>query len=140
MNWGHGITIALILFMSYIAYMAVVLISKDTELVSVNYYKEEVLFEREINAQQNAINNKSDLTLDVSPEGLFIQLETEGNVDLLNITLYRSNAKGDDINIESKGKSVFIENSQLKKGRYLLTAEWQVQNQSFQMRDTVWIP
>ena len=140
MNWGKGITIALIVFMSYIVYMAVILISKSTDLVSPDYYKDEVLFEREINAQQNAFNNKSNLALDISDKGLFIQLNTPDEVDLLSITLYRSNAKADDIHIETRGTSAFIEKSQLKKGRYLLTAEWEAQDQSFQMRDTVWVP
>ncbi|HLW29411.1 MAG TPA: FixH family protein [Brumimicrobium sp.] len=140
MNWGKGITIALILFMSYIIYMAVILISKSTDLVSPDYYKDEVLFEREITAQQNAINNKSYIDLDISAEGLFIKLDTPDEVSLLDIVLYRPNAKDGDISIESKGKSVFVESSQLKKGRYILTANWEAQNKNFQMRDTLWIP
>ncbi|HLV42409.1 MAG TPA: FixH family protein [Brumimicrobium sp.] len=140
MNWGKGITIALATFMAYIIYMAYVLISQSTDLVSPDYYKDEVLYEREINAQQNALNNKSHLGFDISTEGLLIQLETPDEVDVLDITLYRSNAKEDDISFETRGKSAFIESSKLKKGRYLLTAEWKAQNRSFQMRDTVWIP
>ncbi|WP_299206139.1 FixH family protein [Brumimicrobium sp.] len=140
MNWGKGITLALIAFMSFIIYMAVVLISKSTDLVTPEYYKDEVQFEKEITAQQNAMNNQSKLDLDLSPEGLFIKLDTPDDVKLLDITLYRPNTKDGDIILESKGKNAFIEGSQLKKGRYLLTAEWEAQNQSYQMRDTLWIP
>lgn len=140
MNWGKGITIALIAFMSYIVYMAVILISKSTDLVTPDYYKNEVQFEREITAQQNAINNRSNIDLEISPEGLFIKLDTPDEVGLLNIALYRPNTKDGDIAIESKGKNAFIKNSQLKKGRYILTTDWKAQNQNFQMRDTLWIP
>lgn len=140
MNWGKGITIALIAFMSYIVYMAIVLMSKDTDLVSTDYYKNEVQFEQEINAQQNAINNKSQLVVNQLPKGLSIQLDTPDHVDLLEVVLYRANAKDDDVNVQSRGKNIFIEQEQLKKGRYLLTADWKAENKSFQMRDTLWIP
>jgi hypothetical protein len=140
MNWGKGITIALIAFMSFIVYMAVILISKPTELVSPDYYKNEVVFEREINAQTNAIKNKSKLVLDSSADGLFIELKSPDEIELLDIKLYRSNSKEDDVSIESKGKNAFVEKSKLKKGRYLITANWKAQNKSFQLRDTVWIP
>lgn len=140
MNWGHGIAVALIAFMSYIIYMGVVLISKNTDLVTPEYYKDEVKFEREINAQQNAFNTKSSLDLDLSDEGLFIKLDTPNEVDLLAVTLYRPNGKERDINQESNGKSMFIESNMLAAGKYYITAEWEAQNKSFQMRDTLWIP
>lgn len=140
MNWGHGITIALVAFMSYIVYMGVILISKNTELVTPEYYKDEVQFEREITAQQNAFKNKSDLELDLSKDGLYVRLTTPDVVEHLDVTLYRPNAKDGDIVVEAKGKSMFIENSQLKTGKYYVTAEWKAQNQNFQMRDTLWIP
>lgn len=140
MNWGHGITIVLVAFMSYIVYMGVVLISKNTDLVTPEYYKDEVLFEREINAQQNAFNNKSSLDLDLSKEGLFIKLDTPDEVEALAVTLYRPNTKDGDINEKSSGKSMFIDNTKLKTGKYYVTAEWEAQNQSYQMRDTLWIP
>ncbi|RYM32054.1 hypothetical protein ERX46_15310 [Brumimicrobium glaciale] len=139
MNWGKAITIALIAFMSYIVYMVVILISQDTDLVSPDYYKDEVKFETEITAQQNAVDNRSNLNIDVSPEGLYLVLETPDIINALNVQLYRSNAKDDDINIESKGKNLFIESSQLKTGRYYLTTNWKIQDKNYQLRDTVWI-
>ncbi len=119
--------------------MGVVLIGKSTDLVTPEYYKDEVLFEREINAQQNAINNSSKLNIEESAEGLTLRLDTPDEVEVLDISLYRSNSKEDDVNVESKGKNLFIERSKLKKGRYLLTAEWKAHEQSYQLRDTVWI-
>lgn len=140
MNWGKAITIALIAFMSYIVYMVIILVSQDTDLVSPDYYKDEVKFEREITAQQNAVNNRSNLNIDVSPEGLYLVLETPDVINALNVQLYRSNAKGDDIIVASKGKNLFIESAQLKTGRYYLTTDWKIQDKNFQLRDTVWIP
>lgn len=140
MNWGHGITIALVSFISYIVYMGVVLMSKDTDLVTPDYYKDEVQFEQEINAQQNAFDNKSKLDLDLSKDGLFIKLDTPDDVELLAVTLYRPNTKNGDINEKSEGKSMFIENTKLKTGKYYVTAEWEAKNQSYQMRDTLWVP
>lgn len=113
--------------------------SKPTELVSEDYYKEEVVFEREINAQQNALDNNSKINIASSAEGIFIKLDTPDEVKGIDINLYRSNSEEDDINIESKGKNVFVESSKLKKGRYLLTADWSVQELNYQLRDTVWI-
>lgn len=140
MNWGKAITIALIVFMSYIIYMVVVLVSQDTDLVSPDYYKDEVAFEREITAQQNAVNNSSRLNIDVSKEGLYLSLQTPDVINLLNVHLYRANSKSDDVNVEAKGKSLFIESSQLKTGKYYLTTKWKIQDKNFQLRDTVWIP
>lgn len=139
MNWGKAITIALVAFMSYIVYMVVILISQDTDLVSPDYYKDEVKFEREITAQQNAVNNRSNLNIEVSPEGLYLILETPDVINDLKVQLYRSNAKDDDIIVEAKGKNLFIEGSQLKTGRYYLTTNWKIQDKNYQLRDTVWI-
>lgn len=114
--------------------------SKDTDLVTPDYYKDEVQFEQEINAQQNAFDNKSKLDLDLSKDGLFIKLDTPDDVELLAVTLYRPNTKNGDINEKSEGKSMFIENTKLKTGKYYVTAEWEAKNQSYQMRDTLWVP
>ncbi|WP_107037690.1 FixH family protein [Brumimicrobium mesophilum] len=139
MNWGKAIAIALIAFMSYIIYMVVILVSQDTDLVSPEYYKDEVTFEKEITAQQNAVDNRSNLNIDITPEGLYLVLETPDVINALNVQLYRSNAKNDDIVVQSQGKNLFIENSKLKKGRYYLTTDWEIQNRNYQLRDTVWI-
>ncbi|PKR81548.1 hypothetical protein CW751_03210 [Brumimicrobium salinarum] len=139
MNWGHGITIALVAFMSFIVYMGVILIKTPTELVSPDYYKNEVVYEREVTAQQNAINNESNLEIENTEEGLFLQINTIDEVKKAHIKLYRANAKDSDVNIASDGKSVFINKEKLTAGKYYLTVDWKVNDKNFQLRETVWI-
>jgi len=56
-NWGTGIVIAIIGFMSFILYFVITMSTDNTysyDLVTDKYYQAELDYQQEINAEQNA--------------------------------------------------------------------------------------
>jgi hypothetical protein len=47
MNWGHGITIAIVLFMGFIVYLAYRTTRAEFDLVSPTYYEDELVYEQD---------------------------------------------------------------------------------------------
>ena len=63
MNWGKSITIVIILFMSFILFMVFKLASTKVDLVSEDYYAQELVYEDEIQARSNALNMGDEVLL-----------------------------------------------------------------------------
>ena len=55
MNWGKGVTIAFILFVGFIMFMVVGAFRENFDLVSDDYYLEEINYQDKINQKANFI-------------------------------------------------------------------------------------
>ena len=56
-NWGTGIVLAFVAFISFIMYFVVQMNMEDRadhELVTKDYYKKELAYQKEIDAEKNA--------------------------------------------------------------------------------------
>ena len=140
MNWGKGITLFLVAFIVFITTLAVILMRTDSELVSEDYYKREVEYGNEIEAEQNALDIKAVLNTDINESGVFIQIKNTGEIDELLVYLLRNNNPDLDIQKIVKGPSVFIDKTELVAGKYGLTASWKSDDKYFQMKKEIWIP
>ncbi|MEX1190481.1 MAG: FixH family protein [Brumimicrobium sp.] len=139
MNWGKGITIFLILFIGFISTLAVILMKANTDLVSEDYYKKEIVYGQEIIAEKNAIKNNSKLEIESSEDGLFIQVISDETPEKIQIYLLRGNNNLHDVEMESEGSAIFIKSEELIKGKYKLTVNWFVEDQPFQMKEDIWV-
>ena len=61
MNWGWKLAIGSALFMAMIIYFVVQSFNNKTHLVSENYYEEELKFQNQIDAKQNAEDLRQDI-------------------------------------------------------------------------------
>jgi len=74
-NWGTGIVIAFIAFISFIMYFVVNMnVNKkyDHDLVTEDYYKKELEFQNDIDKETNAKNLVENLSWKKTTEGLVI--------------------------------------------------------------------
>ena len=65
-NWGTGIVLAFIAFISFIMYFVIQMNTDDRadhELVTTDYYKKELAYQQEIDAEQNAAVLKAQLQI-----------------------------------------------------------------------------
>ena len=78
-TWGHGIVVALGLFISFILYLIFVfpIGKQNSELVTENYYEDELSYQKVIDAKNNAA------TLTAKPQ--YAQLHTE--LELLSLKI-----------------------------------------------------
>lgn len=139
MNWGKGIIIALIAFIGFITTLAVFMMKANTQLVSEDYYLQEIEFGSEIKAQSNALSDTSSVKSEVSDAGVYLTIETPTAIQEGSVHLHRPNNKKLDVQQSIEGKHIFIERKVLESGKYRLTIDWFDGEKHFQLREDLWI-
>ena len=137
-NWGTGIVLAFIGFISFIMYFIITMnVDEDFEhqLVSEEYYKDELAYQNDI----DKLNNSKTLTENISyiktDEGLKITFPE--NIDYKKITgklfLYRpSNKQLDFETTISLSKSyLLIPDKRLVDGRWNIKVDWQYNGNNY---------
>ncbi len=80
LNWGKSLVLAMILFIGFIMYMVVTMMSDkgyDHEMVVEEYYKKELTLNEKIESQRNAESIKDYIQLKANPKGVLISLTEE---------------------------------------------------------------
>ena len=133
MNWGKGLTIAIIAFMSFILYMVITLMTKgNADLVSEDYYKKEIEYEKEITALKNSENATEKVTINNKGEFIVFQFPTTKEIDNIEIHLLRPNNDKADLTFSEKDtKNVMIEKKKLEKGVYKASIRYDSEGQPF---------
>ena len=137
MNWGKGITIAIIAFMSFILYMVITLMTKgNADLVSEDYYKKEIEYEKEITALKNSDNATEKVTINDKGEFIVFQFPTTKEIDNIEIHLLRPNNDKADLTFSEKDtKNVMIEKKKLEKGIYKASIRYNSEGQPFLQKE-----
>ena len=74
-NWGTGIVLAFVAFISFILYFVIRMnteVKAEHDLVTEDYYKDELGYQKDIDAEQNAKDLSSELKINISDSGLNI--------------------------------------------------------------------
>ena len=128
-NWGVGIVITIVCFMGFIMFF-VIKMSTDTkydhDLVTEEYYKEELAYQDQIDAQQNSAHLAENIQVEVSAEGIQILFPSE-KIDIEGkVNLYRpSNKKLDlEIPVNLENQQMIIPAEKLVEGKYKLSIHW----------------
>lgn len=121
MNWGKGIAIALALFMGFIIYLAVTLMSQDVNLETEDYYLREMAYDEEIKAIQNANNGKK-IKVKNEDEQIVVVIPSDEDYEDVLIEFNRPNNEKMDKEFKMEGtKTMVISYDMLQKGKYNLT-------------------
>jgi nitrogen fixation protein FixH len=137
MNWGKGIVIAIVLFISYIMFMVITMIRTSSDLVEENYYEEGVKFEQKIQAIKNSKAIKDQIKISVDQQFLAIEFPNSVSMDSVTngvIHLYRpENGKLDKHFSFSKeaGNIQLIPKEKITEGYYNLLLSWKTNESDF---------
>lgn len=143
-NWGTGIVLAFIGFISFIMYFIITLNVNDKydhDLVTEDYYAEELNYQEDIDKLNNAKNLDENISYKRTAEGLFIVFPK--HMDLNNIIghvfLYRpSNKQLDfDMSISLSKPYLLIPDKRLVDGRWNIKVDWQYNGQSYLYKKTI---
>lgn len=137
-NWGTAIVLAFIAFISFILFF-VVRMSTDNrashDLVTEEYYKAELGYQDEIDAENNANDNLVRLKTKKTLEGLLIQFPEKLDVKNIKgkVSLYRpSNKHLDfDIDLNLSTTHLLIPKKRLVEGRWDIKVQWQYNDEDF---------
>ena len=145
-TWGHGITIAIIAIMVTFTTAFVASLSHNNDLVTEGYYEKELRFQDEIDKKQNAADSGRVLSFEQIEEGLHITINNTSTLETGQIVLYRADDKDADVVLDinqpqAGAYSSLIPYNQLKKGRYIIKADWtESTSKQYAAQKTVYIP
>jgi hypothetical protein len=129
MNWGHKIVFAYIGFAGFIGLLAVKAMRQDIDLVSKDYYEQEIQYQDQIGRMKNAGEAESQLIFDyVATEKLAKITFPVKHFTTAKLMFYRpSDAKKDfQMHLKANGKSSSfnIPLSQLSNGLWKAKILW----------------
>ena len=141
-NWGTGIVIAMVLFMTFIlTFVYKSLTPQYThDLVSEDYYKDELLYQKEIDKLNNALKLETKISLSNSDKGITIKFPENLEYQKVkgNISFQRYNNSILDFNkdIELNSNVLIIPDSILVSGKWIVKIDWNYKGQEFLFKDS----
>ena len=137
-NWGTGIVMAFIAFISFILYFVIRMSTDEQtnhELVTKEYYKEELAYQKQIDAEKNAVTLGAQLKIKKSERGLIIQFPDNYKPEEITgkVSLYRPSNRHLDVDfpISLSNTHLLIPDNQLVDGRWDIAISWQYKGNSF---------
>ncbi|WP_347173876.1 FixH family protein [Polaribacter uvawellassae] len=139
LNWGFGVVIAFIGFISFIMYFIITMSSDNKysyDLVATDYYNQELKFQDNIDATQNAKNLKENIKIERVKEGMKIIFPKEFKVQDIKgkVFLYRPSNKQLDYEMPialSDSSYLLMPDKRLLDGRWNIIVKWTYNQQSY---------
>jgi hypothetical protein len=145
-SWGHGVVIALFAFIVFILSMLFLFPNgqKNSEMVTDNYYEEELQYQDVIDAKKRADNLQEKPTYSQNTSG--IKIVFPKGYDNSNTTVKFVLNRTDDQNLDIKkseqlnaDQSILIPAKVLKTGNYTLRLTWTKDKTEYRLDyDVIW--
>ncbi|MGA9269872.1 MAG: FixH family protein [Lutimonas sp.] len=143
-NWGTAVVIAMITFIVFIltfVYRSAVMDEYQHELVSEDYYKDELHYQEEIDKVNNASKLDVNLTLIRTSDGLTLRFPEGMQPSSISGSIYlqRPSNKSLDLRIpfELTELDLLIPDKDLASGKYLVVVDWKHENSEYMFKDEI---
>ncbi len=143
-NWGTGIVIAFVFFISFILYFVITMSTNKKykhDLVTKNYYEKELQYQDDIEKEQNAKQLPINVDYTRTEEGLRIQFPKEMSNDGISgeVILYRPSNKTFDfiLPIQLKSHTLLIPKERLLEGRWNLKVDWKYKGKAYLFKQEI---
>jgi hypothetical protein len=143
-NWGTAMVIVMISFMIFILQYVFRTLTVDKykyELVSEDYYKDELYYQKEIDKLNKANKLAHNVTIEYVSNGLLIIFPSDLDFRKINGTIYfirPSDQKLDfKMSILLKDNKLQINNDQLRSGRWNVKIDWMYDNEAYLYKDSL---
>lgn len=137
-NWGTGIVLAFVAFISFILFFVYRMSTDDRanhDLVTEEYYKQELSYQNEIDATKLAAEAGAELKVEKSSEGLTVFFPEKYDPKKITgtVSLYRPSNKHLDVDfpISLSKAHLLIPDNRLVDGRWDITVKWQYEGKTF---------
>ncbi len=137
-NWGTGIVLTFIAFISFIMFFVITMSTNkkyEHDLVTENYYGQELEFQDDINNEYNAQTLEQNIIWKKTKEGLVIEFPVKLNVKDITgkVFLYRPSDKHLDFetSISLSDHTLLIPDKRLLGGRWNIKVNWQLNGNSY---------
>ncbi|WP_298496863.1 FixH family protein [uncultured Algibacter sp.] len=143
-NWGTGIVLAFIGFISFIMYFIITMNVNDKydhDLVSDDYYADELQYQNDINKLENTKDLSTNISYEKTTNGLIIKFPK--GLDYKNIKgklfLYRPSNKQLDFEtaISLSNLNLLIPDKRLVDGRWNIKIDWQYNGKNYLFKESI---
>ena len=143
-NWGTGIVIAFVAFITFIMYFVINMSTNkkyEHDLVTEEYYKEELLHQKEIDKENNSKELNEKISWTKTSEGIEITFPEYLDHRRIKgkVFLYRPSNKelDSEISISLSNHNMLIPKTQLLDGRWNLKIDWEYKGKSYLFRESI---
>lgn len=142
-NWGTGIVIVSLLFMSFIVMLVVKTYKHKVDLVSEDYYAQELGFQEKINKMKNASALTEKVSWTMNDNDIIVQLlHPFDSTATGTIEFFRPSDSGKDLSIpihlDSGGKQL-IDRKLLVQGLYKIKIDWAMGDKGYYIEEDIFI-
>lgn len=138
LNWGTGIVIAFVGFISFIMYFVITMNTDkalDHDLVTEDYYKEELEFQNDIDKEKNSKSLAENITWEKTENGIILKFPESLEINSITgkVFLYRPSNKQFDFetDISLSNHNLLIPDKGLLDGRWNIKVDWQYNGKSY---------
>jgi hypothetical protein len=143
LNWGFGITVAIILFMTFILSFVFRAARISTDLYAEDYYQQELDFQSEIDAVSAAEGYKNDLYFSQNDKEIVVHFKSDMTWDKMGAKLYfyrPDDAKLDrSISFVPQNGIQLISKEHFKKGNYEVKLMWKENETGYLVKQSIYI-
>lgn len=144
LNWGTGIVLAFIAFISFILYFVITIntdAAYDHDLVTESYYKKELAFQKQLNKEQKSKDQGLGLLVSKTESGLEVSFPESLDASGISgsVFLYRPSDKRLDfeVPISLSGSSLLIPGQSLSGGRWNIEISWTYHNEEYFYQEAI---
>lgn len=143
LNWGKSIVLAMILFIGFIMYMVVTMITDkayDHDMVVEEYYKKEQTLNEKLESQNNGETVKKFINFQANTKGLLVSMSEELNdISNSNVSAYRASDKSKDFTsvLKFSDKNEALVQRELIPGLWQFTLSFSINDKDFLITKTL---
>tara|TARA_Y100000768_G_scaffold317124_1_gene252331 strand:+ start:493 stop:933 length:441 start_codon:yes stop_codon:yes gene_type:complete len=142
-NWGHGIALTLIAFATLMLGFLYNSFFKDHQLVTDNYYEEELKFQEQLDQTQNARKDKKQANLVAQGDNYVLTMNIEDTaLSGGEIEFFRPSDQKLDftvpIQLNSKAKQN-IPSNLFQRGNYTMKVSWKLNDVEYYLEKNIFI-
>lgn len=127
MNWGTGIVISIVAFMSFILYLVYGTFQQNIDLVAEDYYQQEIAYQNVIDESSNYEDLEKELKITEEEKGIRFEFPHDSATIIEGtVSFYRPANKTLDKTFPVDSNVFFVDYQELTTGLYLIKTNWTV--------------
>lgn len=129
-NWGWGIFTLFFSFVGFMIFMVYMTTTVDHDLVTSDYYKQEIEFQKKIDMKTNLAKTGQHVSVTENGKEILVSVPAinEKSIETAEVYFYRPSDESKDLKLEKHHNGQFIVPAdQLTKGEYIIKTEWTVE-------------
>ena len=136
MNWGKGLVIGLVLFMSFITILVVLMFRSAEDSFDKDYYEKGLAYDVEYQQKQQVITDQAEPTISYNDEVLSITFKA---ADSGQINFKRPSSKKEDKVINFTDNELNINRKELLNGEWKIILKWTYNQKNYLYEKSIFL-